>query len=347
LNERKLPVPISKCVYKKRRNIMDFFSHALLPYLIGKSLKRNKEVITAFVLGGIAADIDVLIIWINFVYPTFFLITHRGITHSLFFGFITAIIVLYLASRAGIRSFIRRYIDFDPVVNGRTAVFACAGAALHLFLDYVTSRGVPLLYPLTTTRYSAELFFYTDLILTLLSLMMIIYLYKKQERKNTAVKFLFIFLIIFALLGSVRAIEKRNAEDFFHDADVISLSTASPFDWYLLNGTTEEIRLFEYNGLNRSSHFISTTRRINILLNGDGLDSALVVSEELPQVKMFRWRSYAIAVNASYNEGVWSLEYYDPVQRAMGRDIPERFKAFARGFSSLNVTVTGNKAVAG
>lgn len=325
---------------------MDFFSHALLPYLIGKSLKRTKEETTAFVLGGIAPDIDVSIIWINIVYPTFFLITHRGITHSLFFGFITAVGVLCLASRAGIRSFIRRYIDFDPVVNERTAVFVCAGAALHLFLDYITSRGIPLLYPLTPTRYSAELFFYTDLIMTLLSLLIIIYLYKRHEQKNTAVKFLIIFLMIFALLGSVREVEKRNAEDFFNDP-VISFSTASPFDWYLLNGTKEEIRLFEYNGLKKSSQLISTTKRINMLSNGDGFSSALAVSEELPQVKMFRWRAYAIAMNASYHEGIWSVEYYDPVQRAMGRDIPQRFKGFARSFSSLNVTVTGNKAVAG
>lgn len=325
---------------------MDLFSHALLPYLIGKTIKLKKEDTTAFVIGGISLDIDVLIIWINFVYPTFFLITHRGITHSLFFGSITAIVVLYMASRAGIKSFIRRYIDFDPVVNCRTAVFACTGAALHLFLDGITSRGVPLLYPLTTARYSAELFFYTDLFLTLLSLVIIIYLYKRPEQKNTAVKFLIIFLMIFALLGSVRAVEKRDAEDFFNDP-MVSFPTESPFDWYLLNGTTEEIRLFEYNGLERSSKFISTTKKINILLNGDGLDSALAASEELPQVKMFRWRSYAIAMNASNYEGVWSLEYYDPVQRAMTKGIPERFKGFARSFGSLNVTVTGNKAVAG
>ncbi len=325
---------------------MDLFSHALLPYLIGKTIKLKKEETTAFVIGGISPDIDVLIIWINFVYPTFFLITHRGITHSLFFGSITAIAVLYVASRAGIRSFIRRYIDFDPVVNGRSAVFACAGAAFHLFLDYITTRGVPLLFPLTTARYSAELFFYTDLILTLLSLMIIIYLYKKHEQKNTAVKFLIIFLMIFALLGSVRAIEKRDAEDFFNDP-LISFPTTSPFDWYLLNGTTEEIRLFEYNGLNRSSQFISATKRINILSNGDGFNSALAASEELPQVKMFRWRGYAIAMNASYYEGVWSFEYYDPVQRAMTKGIPERFEGVARSFSSMNVTVTGNKAAAG
>ncbi len=326
---------------------MDIFTHALLPYLIGKTIKLKKEETTAFVIGGISPDIDVLIIWINFVYPTFFLITHRGITHSLVFGFVTAICVLYMASRAGIRSYIRRYIDFDSVINRRIAVFACTGAALHLFLDYITSRGVPLLFPLTTARYSAELFFYTDLLLTLLSLIIIIYLYKKPEQTNNSVKFLIIFLMIFALLGSVRAVEKRNAEDLFPGAGMISLPTTSPFDWYLFNGTTEEIRIFEYNGLNRSSKFISTTERINILSKGDGFNGALAASEELPQVKMFRWRAYAIAMNASYYEGVWSLEYYDPVQRAMTKGIPERFKGFARSFSSLNVTVTGNKAVAG
>lgn len=326
---------------------MDIFSHALLPYLIGKTIRRNKEETTAFVIGGVSPDIDVLIIWINFVYPTFFLITHRGITHSIFFGFITAIVVLYMVSHARIRSFIRRYIDLEPVINRRSASFACAGAALHLFLDYITTRGVPLLYPLTTVRYSAELFFYTDLFLTLLSLMMIIYLYKKPDQKNTAVKFLFIFLIIFALLGSVRAVEKRNAEDFFQGTEMISLPTTSPFDWYLMDAATEEIKVFEYNGLNRSSQSLSTTKRINILSDGDGINTALAVSEELPQVKMFRWRAYAIALNASYYEGVWSIEYYDPVQRSMVRNMPERFKGFARGLGSMNVNVTGNKAVTG
>lgn len=325
---------------------MDLFSHALLPYLIGKTVKLKKEETTAFVIGGISPDIDVLIIWINFVYPTFFLITHRGITHSFFFGFITAIFILYLASRASVRSFIRRHIDFEPIVNWRSVIFACAGASLHLIMDYLTTRGVPLLYPLTPVRYSAELYFYTDLIMTLLSLLMIIYLYKRPDQKNTAVKFLIIFMVVLVLSGSVRAIEKRNAEDFFNNP-VKSFPTANPFDWYLLNGTTEEMRLFEYNGLNGSSVFISSSKSINILSNGDGFDTALAVSEELPQVKMFRWRSYEVVLNATNYEGVWSFEYYDPVQKAMGRDIPEIFKGFARSLSSMNVTVTGNKAVPG
>jgi inner membrane protein len=326
---------------------MDFFSHALLPYLLGKSFKRNKEEVTAFVLGGIALDIDVLILWINFVYPTFFLITHRGITHSLFFGFITSIGVLYMASRPGIRSYIRRFIDLEPVITGRTIAFACAGATLHLFLDYVTTRGVPLLYPLSTTRYSAELFFYTDMFLTIVSLLIIIYLYKKPQEQNNAVKFLFVFLIIFALLGAVRTVEKNGAEEFFQGAGMTYYPTVGPFNWYVMGGTAEDIKIYEYNGVERSSTFIGEAKRINVLSSGDGFKGALAAADKLPQVKMFRWRAYAVAINASFDENSWSLEYYDPMQRAMSKDVPGIFKGLAKGFGSMNVTVNGSTAVAG
>lgn len=324
---------------------MDLFSHALLPYLLAKSFKRKNEETTAFVLGGIAPDIDVLIMWINFVYPTFFLITHRGITHSVFFGFITAICVLYLASRTGIRSYIRRFTNFEPVISGRSVAFACAGTAPHLFLDYMTTRGVPLLFPLTTARYSAELFFYTDLSLTILSLLIIIYLYKKPQQKNTAVKFLFVFLMIFALLGTVRTVEKSGAEGFFHGVEMKAYPTTSPFDWYVMGGIGEEVRIYEYNGLERRSQYNETVKKIDVLKPGDGMDRALSTAEELPQVKMFRWRAYAVAVNASFEDETWSFVYYDPVQRAMFKDMPPIFKGVARGFGSMNVTVKGNTVV--
>jgi len=324
---------------------MDLFTHALLPYLLAKSFKRKNEEITAFVLGGIAPDIDVLIMWINFVYPTFFLITHRGITHSVFFGFITAICVLYLASRTGIRSFFNRFMKFEPVINGRSAVFACAGATLHIFLDYMTTHGVPLLYPITTTRYSAELFFYTDLFLTILSLLIIIYLYKKPQQRNNAVKFLIIFLIIFASLGSVRIMEKNNATYFFQGENMKTYPTASPFDWYVIGVTAEEIRIYEYNGLNMSSPYNETVKSMNILKSGNDMDVALSTAEELPQIKMFRWRAHSVALNAYFDEGGWSFEYYDPLQISMFRDVPGIFRGVARGFGSMKVTVKGNIAV--
>ncbi|MFZ3384913.1 MAG: metal-dependent hydrolase, partial [Candidatus Methanoperedens sp.] len=142
---------------------MDLFTHALFPYLLGNYFKKSKEKITAFVIGGIAPDIDIFLLLIQYLYPTFFLITHRGITHSIFFGFFTGIIVLYLSSRDGIKKIVQKRIDFEPVFSRKNIMYAFAGVIIHLILDYSTTRGVPLLYPFDAARYSAELFFYTDI----------------------------------------------------------------------------------------------------------------------------------------------------------------------------------------
>jgi len=47
-------------------------------------------------------------------------------------------------------------------------------------------------------------------------------------------------------------------------------------------------------------------------IEGENLGSALDTAGELPQVKMFEWRSYTVAINASSSKGVWYFDYYDP-----------------------------------
>ncbi len=323
---------------------MDIFSHALLPYLLGKSFKWNRQELTAFVLGGIAPDFDIFLMWVNFVYPTFFLITHRGFTHSLFFGFFAGMVVLYLASRVYIRERVRKFIRFEPVVTMHTIVFAGGGVAIHLFLDYLTTRGIPLLYPLSTTKYSVELFFYTDLSLTILSLILIIWIFKKHEHANTAAKFLLIFLVIFALMGGLRFMEKNRSLGFLHGENTAAYPTSDPFDWYIVEENNDRIRIYEFNGSDGNPVYSNNVRRLNVFSDRSP-EEAIAVAGKLPQVKMFMWRAYTVAINATYNGEEWSLEYYDPVSRVQVRDVPEIFKGIARGFSSLNVTVNGSRAV--
>ncbi|MDL5501859.1 MAG: metal-dependent hydrolase, partial [Candidatus Methanoperedens sp.] len=209
---------------------MDLFTHALYPYLFGNYFKQKKEEITAFVIGGIAPDFDIFLLLIQYLYPTFFLITHRGITHSIFFGFFTGVIVLYLASSNAIKKIIQKYIDFKPVFSRRNIVYAFAGIIVHLALDYSTSGGIPLFYPFDTTRYSAELFFYTDIYLTIISLIMVIYLFRKPFQTRMITKFLIILLLISGGLGALRFAEKSNAEQFFHDTSIKLFSTMDPFN---------------------------------------------------------------------------------------------------------------------
>lgn len=324
---------------------MDLFSHALLPYLLGNFFKRRKDEVTALVLGGIAPDFDIFILWINYIYPNFFLIVHRGLTHSLFFGFFTVLIILSLACRGRVKNKFRRYIDFEPLFSSRTVVFAYAGVIIHLFLDYATTQGIPLLYPLSTARYAAEVFFYTDTYLTMVSLVIVVFLFKKPLKKNASAKFLVVFLIVFAGMGTLRMAEKSSAEQFFQGEKTPYLKaypTMNPFDWYALAQDRNEISIFEYNGLNRSTTYNETVSALNILSHGDDLDSALFAAGELPQVKMFRWRAYAVAVNASYTGGAWSLEYYDPLRRAMFRESPSVFR---RINAPIKVKVEEGKAV--
>lgn len=325
---------------------MDLFSHALLPYLLGNYFKKRKEEITAFVIGGIAPDVDIFLLIIQYLYPTFFLITHRGITHSLFFGFFTGVFVLYIASRKGIKKRVQKYFNFEPVFTQRTIVYAYAGVLLHLFLDYSTSGGVPLFYPFETTRYSAELFFYTDIYLTIVSLVMVIFLFKKPFQSGTITKFLIIFLVVFAGLGALRFIEKNNSQEFFNDGAVQSFPTMNPFTWYAQKEDGNKITVFEYNGLEGRSDYNMTVPRLNILSEGVGLDKALAAANQLPQAKMFIWRAHSVALNASYGNGTWSLEYFDPVQRIEMKSISGTFMRAGARLSSLNINVTGERAVA-
>jgi len=326
---------------------MDLFSHALLPYLLGNYFKKRKEEITAFIIGGIAPDVDIFLLLIQYLYPTFFLITHRGITHSLFFGFFTGIFVLYIASRKGIKKRVQKYFNFEPVFSLRTIAYAYAGVLIHLLLDYSTTRGVPLFYPFETTRYSAELFFYTDIFLTIVSLIMVIFLFKRPFQSRTITKYLVVFLLLFAVLGTVRLVEKNNSQEFFKDGDLQSFPTMNPFGWYAQKEDGDKITIFEYDGLEGKSNYNMTVPRLNILSAGDGLDKAIGAADQLPQAKMFRWRAHAVAVNASFGNGTWSLEYYDPVQRIEMRSISRTFRGEGARFSSLNINVTGERAVVG
>ena len=324
---------------------MDLFSHALFPFLLGNYFKKKKEEITAFVLGGIAPDFDIFLLWIQYLYPTFFLITHRGITHSIFFGFFTGMLILYLASRNGVKKRVQKYIDFDPVFSRRNVLYAFAGVIIHLVLDYSTTNGVPLFYPFDATRYSAELFFYTDIYLTIVSLIMIIFLFRKPFQTRTITKFLIILIIISGGLGALRFAEKNNTEQFFHDGKIKSFPTMDPFDWYAQKEDINKIHIYEYDGLKGTSQYNDTFLRLNVISRGDGLENALHIADDLPQLKMFRWRAHSVAMNASYGNGTWALEYYDPIQRAEMRGISRTFRIAGARFSSLTINVTGDKAV--
>lgn len=323
---------------------MDLFTHIAVPYLMARRLKRRSDETAAMVLGGVALDLDFLLMPVNWIFPSFFLLVHRGITHSLFFGVITALLVLGLASFGPVRSRIKVRSGIDLGLSRRTAFFASAGAVIHLALDILTTRGVPLLYPLDPARWSFEIFFYSEAPLLIASLGLLL-LYAKSRDIFDPRKALLILLLLLVLTGGARLAERERALEGFGDG-AAAFPAPGLLSWTVLVEDSGLVRIYSYSGPSGDLELLESFERLEGPLP-EGLDEAIDIAESLPQVKTFRWRSYEVIVSASSRDGGWDLTYTDPVMAARMADAPSPLRRPFSSLASLDVRVEGGAAEAG
>ena len=328
---------------------MDFFSHALLPYLFGSFLGLRRKYLAALVLGGIAPDLDVLVVWINYIYPTSLLIVHRGFTHTLFFGFFVAAFVLFLATRDRVLTWAQRFVKLDLDLSVSCLAFACAGILSHLFLDYLTTKGVPLFYPFTAARYSADIFYMIELTIMIASLLVLIELFRKRSGTKFNKNLFIIFVAFLLIVGGIRIEGKETAQGYITDRGAEVYPDTNLFQWTVLDNDSDRFQVREFNTLYGKMLHSSTFLRLNISsgsvgpVESVGSERALDLAENLPQVKLFRWRAYAVAINASERNGSWLLEYYDPVVK-LDMMNSWRMAIAASGYGSIRVKVEDNEA---
>ena len=206
------------------------------------------------------------------------------LTHSLFFGFFTAVLIMYLTAQN--KNLIKRFLKLDTEIrfNKSTLVFMYIGVLIHLLLDYITTGGIPLLYPFDAKRWSAELFFYTDTYLTIFILAAIILLYKTKPAMHgaTARKILVVFIVVFFVLGGIRYAEKSNAKAFYANADIFP--TTNMFRWYALEENDETIKIYDYNGWNKTASLRAEFKSRNIIFSGAVplFEDSLEITKRLP-----------------------------------------------------------------
>ncbi len=326
---------------------MDLFTHVALPLLLGRCLKRSAEEVAALTIGGLAPDLDIILLPVNWVHPNFFLLVHRGITHSLFFGFFAALLVLFITSFGPVRSRISQRLGLDPKFTRRAILFAYAGVMVHLALDSLTTRGVPLLYPLDPARWSAEIFFYSETSLLLASLGILIFEVKRQELVDHR-KMLLILLLLLAVTGAIRFAEKDRAEEIF-SGDATAFPAPSLFEWTVLSEDGGWVRAYSYDALKGEVQLSERFRKMDVHSPDEGspeggLEAALDRAETLPQVKTFRWRAYDVVISAAFRDGGWDLAYRDPVMTARMKDFPSPLKGFFSGLVYLEVRVEEERA---
>ncbi len=258
---------------------MDGLTHGLFPFLGGKVFNRNREECAALLLGGIAPDFDLFITWIPLFFQTSIPFTHRGITHTFIFGFLTAAIVLFIASRKYFQNLLAYAFrtNIRLAMQHKLLVFVYLGVLSHLFLDWITTRGIPLFYPFSTIRYSAEVFYYIDVYLMIISAMLVGFSFFKRsriiksiqkERKNSHVpskpqtledssqemrgNYLKMFAVLIAailILGGLRYYEKGVSAGYFGVSMKNIFPSPNPFDWRVSDANAG--KLYEFDSLDR------------------------------------------------------------------------------------------------
>lgn len=299
---------------------MDFFTHFLVPFIILFALGIRNKLEGGF--GGISIDFDTIFVaWVGFLVPYLFVFSHRGITHSFVFAAVTSTIFLYVISRKQINEFIGKIIrrDISVVFTWKTIGIAYFGALTHLFLDFLTSRGIPLLYPFSLERFSAEIYYYIDITTAIIALAVLLILYLKLDMKYKKAV-MAIFMIILISFGGIRAYEKSDAlaqnpisGNFVYSA---AYPTADMFTWTIVesNSNNSTYYSFNYNTLNKEKSDAKTVQSLTV--TGGTVQSAqkaINEADKLPEVQNFRWDAYYPCINASYDGNVWKLTYFDVI----------------------------------
>jgi len=323
---------------------MDFFTHAVLPYLLGSFLGLKKKHLAALVLGGIAPDLDTLVVWINYIYPSSLLIVHRGFTHTFFFGFFVVAFLLFLATRDRVLARAQRFISLDLDFSVTCLAFAYAGVLSHLFLDYLTTRGVPLFYPFVVDRYSAEIFYMIEIVIMIASLLVLVELYRKRSGTKFNKNLFIIFVAFLLLVGGIRLEGRERAQSFFNDKNAEVYPDSSLFQWTVLENDSDRFQVYEFNSLDEVTQQSSSFPHLNTSPAAPGFERAFDMAEKLPQVKLFRWRANAIAINALEQNGSWLLEYYDPAVKSKMMNSGQIAGAAFRSYGSVQVRVENDEA---
>ena len=319
---------------------MDIFTHALIPYLLGSYFCLDRKLLAALVLGGIAPDLDVPIALIGGLYPNDLLLVHRGFTHTLFFGFFFALLVFGLASRQPVKSFLSRIINYDLIFSPASLLFLYAGVLLHLFVDYTTTRGVPLFYPWQATRYSADIFSQIEPAVLIASLLVLAELIRERQRTEFNKNILVLSVVFFLIMGGIRIEGKASAESFFNGQIAEIHPDSNPFSWVVLENESNEFLVYKYDSLAEDITSRSAFAKLTVASDAAEAKAAISAAEKLPQVRLFRWRAYAVAINAtSEQNGSWAVEYYDPLVRGQMQNSWPAFRPALRGYGAVRVRV--------
>ena len=206
---------------------MDPLTHTLSGLAVahaGFRQRIGRPAVLAVTAGALAPDLDnVMALWDQFAVIKY----HRGLTHSVFGGILLALLVAWPIYRWG---GYKRYRDLVGLVS--------LGILVHIGLDLITSFGTKVLYPLTSARFTWDLAFIVDPILTAAFAVPLVLAWRRPHLAVRAVRIGLATAVLYLALaaGAKSMAEARFAAELGQrvvPADRITMIPRlfSPFQW--------------------------------------------------------------------------------------------------------------------
>jgi len=300
---------------------MDFFTHIVVSVAIANQLTQDEDSQRAFIIGGLAPDIDVLIFWLPVLIPQLFVLQHRGLFHTVILApFMVMALILST-----------RYYERYNFVN----------RLKEPFQEMITE----LFYPLIYQRIAISTISIFDPLITLLSSVIVLrFIYSKltssstysvSQFKKSAKSISILFVILLSIYGLLQVYTIVTHSPTSTTPDILP-----PFRWvvskennvisiHMVNQLTQEIvKTYNYSPLAYNQ------TRWNITI----IESIVEQAKGTITYKEFDFQlgsETRLALNVTFNEmeNRWEIVFLDAL-----RDAQNRFYGIPLG-AFLNVEV--------
>jgi inner membrane protein len=276
------------------RYLVDSLTHAFLISALAV-VTGTVELIPFLILGSVIPDIDILFKPFSDRSPKYYIFTHGGLTHCLLGSVITGICAFLIAY--AIAYLFSVFIPTGTAMGFVPLVSVMVGAVSHTAVDFLSSPGIPVLYPISDRKYSFHIFAGPSIFMLFISIIFATLLLSGLAGLNDLVFFLWIFIAILAVRTGLKAYIAISVPGRI-------FPTPHLLKWVILNDTGDSVEVRRYQlpyGLEEGvvfPKFLNTT------------PEEIFPYQDLPEVRRHRFYSY-LSVAEKTNE---TISFHDPLR---------------------------------
>jgi inner membrane protein len=286
---------------------VDSFTHSLVTGLLIFTAGRS-DLIVWGVLGGVILDLDVLLFPLSDPFPSWFILTHGGITHTLIgAAFVSAgfyLVVQRVLSGSFVQSrLLPRFPGAGMYITRNTSSYALfammMGAFLHLGLDCCAMPGLPLFYPISQQKYTLGMLSGVSGILLFMSLIIVGLLLSGRVTPRHLKIYAILFLAVLLFSAGMKLYVSTVTTG-------MTVPTLNPFFWWIIEENGTSYQLEEYGVFHGAFNKTLIEKYENI--SSREADPYL----SLPETRRVRYFSYLMVTERTS----FGITFHDPLREA-------------------------------